>query len=201
MRGSRYTLALFVPLCVTLMVLAEPILGVWLGEDYTDGATALTILVAYWLLYGALVVTPGFLAGVGKAREVARIMVVLAVANVGLALVLTPELGVEGPALATTIPFVLAFPLMLRIGLRATGAALSELVRRAIAPAYGLGLLLAGILVAIRLLAEPEGLAAVGAIAAGGVLAFWAACYLLVFDGAERALVKSLLRPVRDQPS
>ena len=26
-RGSRYTLALFVPLCVTLMVLAEPILG------------------------------------------------------------------------------------------------------------------------------------------------------------------------------
>ena len=120
-RGSRYTLALFVPLCVTLMALAEPILGVWLGERYTGGATALTILVAYWLLYGALVVTPGFLVGVGRAPQVARLMVVLAVSNLALALVLTPELGVEGPALATTIPFVLAFPLMLRNGLLATG--------------------------------------------------------------------------------
>ena len=42
-RGSRYTLALFVPLAVTLMALAEPIIGVWLGERYRDGATALTV--------------------------------------------------------------------------------------------------------------------------------------------------------------
>ena len=67
-RGSRYTLALFVPLCVTLMVLSKPIIGVWLGERYTDGAAALTILVSYWLLYGALIVTPGFLVGAGEAR-------------------------------------------------------------------------------------------------------------------------------------
>lgn len=199
-RGSRYTLALFVPLCVTLMALAKPILGVWLGERYTGGASALTILVAYWLLYGALVVTPGFLVGVGRAPEIARLMVVLAVANLALALVLTPKVGVEGPALATTIPFVLAFPLMLRNGLLATGVALSELVRRAFAPAYGLGLLLAAILVAVRLIADPAGLASVGLVAVAGVLAFWAACYLLVFDEGERALVKTLLRPVRDQP-
>jgi O-antigen/teichoic acid export membrane protein len=198
-RGSRYTLALFVPLCVTLMVLAEPILGVWLGDRYTGGATALTILVAYWLLYGALVVTPGFLVGAGRAPQVARLMVVLAVSNLVLALLLTPEVGVEGPALATTIPFVLAFPLMLRNGLLVTGVSVSELVRRAFAPAYAVGLALAAILVAIRLLAEPSSLAVVGIVAIAGVLGSWAACYLLVFDEGERALVKSLLRPVRDQ--
>ena len=96
-RGSRYTLALFVPLCVTLMVLAEPILDVWLGDRYTGGATALTILVSYWLLYGALVVTPGFLVGAGRAPQVARIMVVLAASNLALALVLTPKLGSRAP--------------------------------------------------------------------------------------------------------
>jgi O-antigen/teichoic acid export membrane protein len=200
-RGSRYTLALFVPLCVTLMALAEPILGVWLGDRYTGGATALTILVAYWLLYGALVVTPGFLVGVGRAPQVARIMVVLAVSNLALALLLTPELGVEGPALATTIPFVLAFPLMLRNSLLATGVPVSELVRRAFAPAYAVGAVLAAVLVAVRLLAEPSGLAAVGLLAVAGVLASWAGFYLLVFDEGERGLVKSLLRPVRDEPS
>ena len=66
-RGSRYTLALFVPLCVTLMVLSKPIIGVWLGARYTDGAAALSILVSYWLVYGALIVTPGFLVGAGEA--------------------------------------------------------------------------------------------------------------------------------------
>jgi O-antigen/teichoic acid export membrane protein len=192
-RGSRYTLALFVPLCVTLMVLAEPILDVWLGQRYSDGASALTILVAYWLLYGALVVTPGFLVGAGRARQVARLMIVLAVCNLALALLLTPELGVEGPALATTIPFVLAFPLMLRNGVLATGVLVSDLVRRAFAPAYGLGLLLAAILVAIRLLLDPEGLATVGITAIAGVLAYWGTCYVVVFDAGERALVRGLL--------
>ena len=38
------------------------------GERYTDGAAAMSILVSYWLVYGALIVTPGFLAGAGEAR-------------------------------------------------------------------------------------------------------------------------------------
>ena len=121
LRGSRYTLALFVPVCVTLMALAEPLLRAWLGDRYGEGATALTILVSYWLLYGALVVTPGFLVGAGRAREVALVMSAAAALNVGLSLVLTPELGLEGPALATAVAFVLAFPFLLRLGLRAGG--------------------------------------------------------------------------------
>ena len=34
---------------VALMVMSKPILVVWLGPRYEAGATALTILVAYWL--------------------------------------------------------------------------------------------------------------------------------------------------------
>ena len=66
-RGSRYTLALFVPVCVTLIALAGPILEVWLGARYEDGGVALALLVSYWLLYGGLIVTPGFLVGAGRA--------------------------------------------------------------------------------------------------------------------------------------
>ncbi len=86
LRGTRYTLALFVPLCVTLMVLAEPILDVWLGDRYGEGAAALAILVSYWLLYGGLVVTPGFLVGAGRARDVGLVMVGAAVLNLALSL-------------------------------------------------------------------------------------------------------------------
>jgi O-antigen/teichoic acid export membrane protein len=192
-RGTRYTLALFVPLCVTLMVMAEPILEVWLGQRYGDGSAALAIIVSYWLLYGGLVVTPGFLVGAGRAREVALIVLVVAGANLILSLILTPELGLEGPALATAVPFVVAFPAMLRVGLLASGAALGDLARRAWLPAYGAGLVLAAALVGLRLAADPGTLPAVLAVAGGGVLAYWVAFYALALDPGERDLVRGLV--------
>jgi O-antigen/teichoic acid export membrane protein len=189
-RGSRYTLALVVPLCVTLMALAEPILDVWLGERYGGGATAMTILVSYWLLHGALIVTPGFLVGAGRARTAGLTLTGAALLNLVLALVLTPELGIEGPAVATTGALVAAFPLLLRTGLGASGARLTELLGRAMIPAYALGAFLAAGLVGTRLALEPETLPAVAGLAAGGVLAYWAAFYALVLDPAERRLVR-----------
>ena len=189
-RGTRYTLALFVPLCVTLMVMAEPVITVWLGERYAGGATALTIIVAYWLLYGGLVVTPGFLVGIGRAREVAQVMIGIAVVNLVLSLVLTPELGVEGPAVALSVAFALGLPLLLRIGLRATSVPLGELVRRAFAPAYALGLALALVLLVVRELLEPDGVAPVLAVCALGVLAYWGAFHSLVMDPGERELLR-----------
>ncbi|HVG74955.1 MAG TPA: oligosaccharide flippase family protein [Thermoleophilaceae bacterium] len=193
-RGSRYTLALFVPLCVTLMVMSKPVVGVWLGERYADGATALSILVSYWLVYGALIVTPGFLTGAGAAPTAGRTLACAAAINLVLALILTPKLGVEGPAVATAGAFAVVFPVLLRTGLRASGASLEELARRAMAPAYALGALLAGILAAIRFGLEPETLAPVAATAILGVLAYWAAYYGLVLDPGERELVRGLLR-------
>jgi len=192
-RGTRYTLALFVPLCVTLIVLARPILEVWLGDRYGDGAVALAILVSYWLLYGGLVVTPGFLVGAGRARELARIMIVVAGANLVLSLALTPELGLEGPAVGTALPFFVAFPFVLRLGLGASRARLADVVGRAYLPVYALGAALAAALVGLRLALDPEVLPAVLGLAAGGVLAFWGAYYALVLGPDERALVRGLV--------
>jgi O-antigen/teichoic acid export membrane protein len=192
-RGTRYTLALFVPVCVTLMVLAGPILEVWLGERYVEGQTALAILVSYWLLYGGLVVTPGFLVGAGLAREVARIFAGLALVSLAASLLLTPELGLEGPALATAVPFVLAFPFMLRLGLMASGAGARELAGRAWGPNYLLGAALAAALAATRALLDPDQAVGVLALAFAAPLAYWAAFYGFVMDAGERRLVRGLL--------
>jgi O-antigen/teichoic acid export membrane protein len=192
-RGTRYTLALFVPVCVTLIVLAGPILNAWLGDRYGDGDVALAILVSYWLVYGGLVVTPGFLVGAGLARDVARVMVVVAASNLALSLVLTPELGIEGPAAATAVPFFVAFPFLLRLGLRASGASVDELARRAWAPNYALGLALAGLLIVGRAVLPMDSTAAVLGLAAACLLLFWGAFYRFVLAADERALVRGLL--------
>ena len=83
-------------------------------------------------------VTPGFLVGAGKAREAALVMSSAAALNIVLSLVLTPELGLEGPAVATATAFALAFPFLLRLGLRAgevrpRGAGASGLAARLLA--------------------------------------------------------------------
>ena len=190
-RGTRYTLALFVPICVTLIVLAGPILDVWLGERYGDGDLALAILVSYWLLYGGLVVTPGFLVGAGRARALARIMIAVAAANLALSLALTPELGLEGPAIGIALPFFLAFPFLLRLGLRTSGARTIDLWQRAWSPNYLLGAGLALALVVWRSVAADDTLVVVGG-ALGPVL-YWLAFYRLVLDPDERGLVRGLL--------
>ena len=193
LRGTRYTLALFVPVCVTLMALAEPILTVWLGDRYAGGASALAILVSYWILMGGLIVTPGFLVGVGRARQAGLVFAGTAVFNLALTLVLTPELGLEGPALGTAIPFLCVFPLLLRVGLSASRTSLTELARVAWLPAYALGVVLAGVLAGLRALLEPDSLVVVVLLAGLGVLAYWAAFYAFVLSGHERELVRRVV--------
>jgi O-antigen/teichoic acid export membrane protein len=193
-RGTRYTLALFVPICVTLIVLAGPLLEAWLGDRYGGGDLTLAILVSYWLLYGGLVVTPGFLVGAGLARAVARIMLVVAAANLALSVTLTPELGLEGPAVATALPFFVAFPLLLRLGLRASGASLSELAEHAWLPNYLLGGCLALVLVIARALAPMDETIPVLVLAVGGVSLYWALFYRLVLRPGERELVSGLVK-------
>jgi len=178
-------------------VMATPVLELWLGERYSDGAPALTILISYWLLWGQLAVTPGFLVGAGHAREVALIVASAAVANLALTLALTPSLGLEGPAIATAVTFALAFPFALRLSLRVTGATLGELARRAWWPAYGLGLMLAAALIALRELAPVESLGALVAVLVAGPLLYWAAFAVLVLSPGERGLVRQVLRGYR----
>jgi O-antigen/teichoic acid export membrane protein len=193
-RGSRYTLALLVPLAVTLMALAAPILEVWLGARFRAGATALTILVSYWLLYGAVLVTPGFLVGVGRERAVAGYMSVIALANLGLSVALTPLVGLAGPALGTAIPYVVAFPFVLRIALSAAGVPLGQLARQAWLPAYSLGACLAAALVGLRLAVPLDTLPALLLAAGAGLALYWAAFFALWLRRDERTLMLSLVR-------
>ena len=194
LRGSRYTLALFVPLAVTAMALAAPALEVWLGARFRDAAPALTILVSYWLLYGMLAVNPNFLVGAGRARQVGAVVALIAALNLALSLALTPSMGVEGPALGTAISYVVFFPLMLRLGLSVGGVSVGELARAAWVPAYALGAVLAVALVGLRVALDPHDLLPVAAMVMGGPLIYWAAYGAFVLDAEERALGVSLIR-------
>lgn len=192
-RGMRYTLALIVPLAVVGMVMSAPLLDVWLGDRYRDGAVAMTILMAHWLVNGCSGVLAAILVATGRARELARYAALVAAGNVTLALILAPTLGLEGVAIATTVPYALLFPMLLRRTLAAVPVPLGELSRRCLAPCIGAGVPVACALGLARAALSPDSVLAVGALAAAGLLAYWVGFYLLLMDGDERRLVRGLL--------
>ena len=195
-RGIRYTLALIVPLAVVGMVLAGPLLDVWLGDSFREGGAAMAILMGHWLVNGTSGVLGAILVATGRARALATYAGLLAAANIALALALAPGLELEGVAIATTAPYVVLFPLLLRRTLDAVPVPLSELVGRAFAPALVMGALLAAAVGGARVALSPDSVVSVAALALGGLAAYWAAYYVLVMDHAERALVRGLVAPV-----
>ena len=193
-RGVRYTLAMIVPPVVVGMVLAGPLLEVWLGERFREGATAMAILIAHWLLNGCGGLLAALLVATGRARELARYALLVAAANLVLALCLAPSLGLEGVAIATAVPYALLFPLLLRRAMEAVPVPPGELMRRAFAPPLAAGAVLAAPLLGARAALSPESVISVGALAIGAMAVYWTAFYLVVMDPGERLLVRSLLR-------
>ncbi len=193
-RGSRYALAIIVPITVTVMTLAGPILEVWLGPEFGDGEVALVILVSYWLVNGSLGITGAMLVAAGRARTVARYAWMVAVANLTLSIALVPWLGLEGVALGTTIPYIVAFPFYLRLVLSVVPVRVGELARESWLPTYSGGVGLAAALVAGRLLLPMDSVVVVVGLAAAGVLTYWLAFYAVWMRPSERELVRDVIR-------
>jgi len=134
-----------------------------------------------------VVVSPALLVGAGRARQVARYMALVAAGNLALSVALTPELGLEGPAVGTAAAYAAAFPFVLRLGLSVGPVRLADLVREAWLPAYSLGAALALGLAAVRIGASPD-------VAVSGLAAYWIAFYALWLRPEERRLVRETLR-------
>lgn len=191
-RGSRYTLVLIAPLAVTGALLGGPILDVWLGDNFRQAGGALAILMAHWLVDGCSGVLMGILAGVGRARDVARYALAVGVGNILLALTLTPWLELEGVALATSVPYLAMFPVLLGMARGAVGVGLRPLAREAFLPAYLTAAALATALAALRLASPLEDPWVVAAAALAAPLAYWAAYYFVWMRAPERRLVSDV---------
>ena len=195
LRGTRYVLAVVVPGTVVLMVLAQPILEVWLGPKFRPAGLALAILCSYWLIGASTGVAGSMLIAAGKISELAKYAWLVAISNLCLSLILTPIFGLEGVVLGTTIPYVLTFPIFLRIVLTTfPQVSVGDLLREAWGPAYACALGLATGLLAVRLLADLDTVAEVAGAGTAGLALYWVAYYAIWLRPNERVLVRSFLR-------
>ena len=192
LRGTRYILAAVIPVALVFMILAQPILRVWLGPEFAAGATAMTLLVAYWLINANTGVAATMLLAAGRVRWLAGYSAGVAAANLFLSLALTPAFGLNGVVLGTTISYLVAFPFFVVKTLSTFPVRLAELAREAWLPAYVTGAVIGAVLVAVRVTVHFDSLVQVGGVGLLMIFLYWAIYYFAWLRPGERVLVKNV---------
>jgi O-antigen/teichoic acid export membrane protein len=182
--ATRLSLATVLPIGGALILMADPLVRVWVGPDFAGSAIILQLLALVVIIRVANATAGTVLKGAGRHRLLAFTNAATAVANLLLSVALIGPLGLPGVAIGTLVPVGIAsmfviFPACCRRVELAIGRALVEAVWPAVWPAAVMALY-----VAITRRYVGQTLPAVGAemIAAASV---YAATFLRFGVGAD----------------
>jgi O-antigen/teichoic acid export membrane protein len=191
-RGTRYVTLAVTPLVVTFMVLAGPILEVWLGRRFGPAAPAMTIFVSYWLAAAGLGVGQTMMLAVGRMKILVAYAVTVAALNLAISLALTPSLGLQGVVIGTSLAYMLLVPVSVHIVCRTFAVSIGEFLLEGFAVAAAAGAVLALFDLAARAVLPLENPYMLLATIAVGLLGYALGVYRAVLRRSERLLVRSL---------
>jgi len=100
-----HILLLYLPAAAGLILVAEPMVRLVFGSEYTGAAPVVQLLALYAVLHAVSSLVSNGLDYLGRARERAIIKTVTSVLNVVLNVILIPRIGVVGAAAATVVTF------------------------------------------------------------------------------------------------
>jgi O-antigen/teichoic acid export membrane protein len=145
--GTRITLALSGAIGVSLIVLSEPLLRLWVGAEYVSAAPLVTLLTIAGIFAACQWPAGAVLQGMARHRVLAVTALTCGLANLCLSLALVRRLGLPGVALGTLIPSVAEFAVVLPIAMRLVGltwpTVVSKVLLPGLVPAVLMGLVLA----------------------------------------------------------
>jgi O-antigen/teichoic acid export membrane protein len=193
LRGTRYVVVVVVPVTIAMMLLAGPILRVWLGPRYATADVAMVILMSYWLFASSTSVASPMLVAAGKARLLVVYAGVMAAGNLALSLALTPALGLNGVVLGTAIPYALLSPAVVYIACRVFPVGASDFARKVWVPVFSLAVPLAAGLALIRLTVPIDSAASLLGVLVGSLCAYWIAFYFIWLEPGEKTLISDLV--------
>lgn len=107
--GTRYTLMISMPVVISLYYYGDDFLTLWMGSDFgVRSQWVLKILLVGFGVSFSQLIAHGILKGTSRHRVLAYILAIEALANLGLSLILAPVYGIEGVAVGTMVPLLLA---------------------------------------------------------------------------------------------
>ena len=171
--GTRLTLAFFLPVGCTLVILARPILTVWLGAAYADYAHLVTILTLACLIDTIQWPASSILQGMARHRPLAVIAVGTGLANLALSIALVRGLGLTGVALGTLLPTTIAcLGVVLPYAMHVIGVSTTQVIKEVFLPALLPAIPTVILLYFLQHAIEPSSLLSVMVVAGIGLLVY-----------------------------
>ncbi len=136
-RGTKYVMALVLPVVVALMIFARPIITQWLGPDFSSQSLAAQILLSYQLLGVGAVVGESILVSRGHAkRRLFNAIFVVTLGNLVLSILLVQRIGILGVVIGTAVPWIIDFPMRLRVALTEVEVSFRDWLAHSAGPVY-----------------------------------------------------------------
>lgn len=105
----QYTFVFLLPFVLAFFAFSEHILSFLFNESYIGAKYALMVLSFGTLFYAFSQFNSIIFTGLGKAKYMAIVVVVIAVFNLLLNILLVPSLGILGAALSTALSYIFLF--------------------------------------------------------------------------------------------
>jgi O-antigen/teichoic acid export membrane protein len=133
--GTRYSVLATYGVVVPVMVLAAPLVHLWVGDRYADAAGLSAVALVYVLATAPVAVGSNLLRGIGAAGEILKAALAAVIVNLVSSVVLVNAFGVVGAFIGTLTGTAFLIPLLSRSALRATGTTAADFVRTCVLPA------------------------------------------------------------------
>lgn len=184
----RHTLSLYVPGAIGLFILADPAITLVFGGEYAGAVPVVQLLTLFVVLKAVNAITNTTLDYLGVARLRAYAKVAGAVLNVVLNVVLIPEFGAIGAAVATVATYAMLVGVNVTLLLRTLPLSVRRMARtNVLVTLVGAGMGLVVFPAAVHVSSLPT-LAAVVALGAGVWSVLVVASGLLELDSVTSAL-------------
>ncbi len=151
LEGTRLSLAMVVPITVAIVVLARPLVRVWVGARMMEAVPLVQILAITVAIRVGNATGTTLLKGAGQVRYVALANVVTGIVNLVLSLLLVKRFGLVGVAVGTLIPIAAASSLVLfPAACRRVDVSVIRAFRHAVWPALWPALAISAMLILTR---------------------------------------------------
>jgi O-antigen/teichoic acid export membrane protein len=145
--GTRLSLATVLPITVTLVILAGPLIRAWVGPGFEASILVLQILATATAIRVGNATATTLLKGSGRHRFVAFSNLATSLVNLALSIVLARYMGLPGVALATLVPLAFtAVTLQFPTACRRVGVPLRTALATAVWPSVWPAVALVGVL-------------------------------------------------------
>ena len=135
LKGTKYSTMATTPVAVVVLVLAGPIIGVWVGSGFDAAIVPLALAMTYLISQTPFQVGSNLLQGMGKARSVMWPALAGVAVNLIASIMLVNAIGVPGAFIGTLVGGLVLSPVLLHNVLRQTDLPLRPFLVEAVLPA------------------------------------------------------------------